>query len=374
MPQNGKTFDQVKDEENIAIAENDKLYDKMIGDTDKYYDDQIQAAKDWADTQTQLQQQQTDFTIEKIEQQKDQAEKDYIKEQSGAYKDWQKQTNNYGVNAEQMAATGMSGTGYSESSKVSMYNTYQTRVATARESYQRAVLNYDNAIKDAQLQNSAILAEIAYEALQKQLELSLQGFQYKNTLILEKASTEREIKSFYYQQWKDVLDQINTEASLSLQGASLAQSAQQHAENLAWQKEQFEWEKEYKAQQLAEEQRQFDETLAWEKEQEKNKSSSTTSNNSSNTTKPSSTPNSSSGNNIVGTVNKPFNGTTYSEAIDYLRANGLQNDLLTRNEWLRRKASYNQTGIGDYDVSGNATYSDYLRTKTEYLISNKNKK
>lgn len=273
MPQNGKTFDQVKDEENIAIAKNDELYDKMIGDTDKYYDDQIQAAKDWADTQTQLQQQQTDFTIEKIEQQKDQAEKDYIKEQSGAYKDWQKQTNDYGVNAEQQAATGMSGTGYSESSKVSMYNTYQTRVATAREAYSRAVLNYDNAIKDAQLQNSAILAEIAFEALQKQLELSLQGFQYKNTLILEKASTEREIKSFYYQQWKDVLDQINTEASLALQAQQVSISAGQ----LALSEKEFEWEKQYKADQLAEEKRQFNESLAWEKEQAATKASSSSS-------------------------------------------------------------------------------------------------
>ena len=31
-----------------------------------------------------------------------------------------------------------------ESSKVSMYNTYQNRVATARDSYNRAVLNYNN--------------------------------------------------------------------------------------------------------------------------------------------------------------------------------------------------------------------------------------
>ena len=109
----------------------------------------------------------------------------------------------------------MDGTGYSESAQVSMYNTYQNRVATARESYARAVLNYDNAIKDARLQNNAALAEIAYQALQQQLELSLQGFQYKNQLIIEQSNKKLEVENTYYQRYQDVLNQINTENALA---------------------------------------------------------------------------------------------------------------------------------------------------------------
>ena len=169
-------FQQVEAEKQQAITEVDKTYSGMISQSDKYYQDQINASKDWANTQQQLQQDKTDFAIEQIEQQKAQANKDYTKEQSGAYVDWQKQSNKYGVNAEQMASSGMTNTGFSESSQVSMYNTYQNRVATARESYNLAVLNYNNSIKDAQLQNNSALAEIAYQALQQQLELSLQGF------------------------------------------------------------------------------------------------------------------------------------------------------------------------------------------------------
>lgn len=205
-----------------ALKESDTTYNNMISDSDKYYQDQIDASKDWAETQKKLQQENTDFAIEQINQQKDQAKKDYLKEQSGAYVDWQKQSDQYGANAEQIASMGLAGSGYSESSQVSMYNTYQNRVATARESYNRAVLNYDNAIKDAQLQNSSMLAEIAYQALQQQLELSLQGFQYKNTLILEKAKTKREIESEEYNKYLAVLDQINSEESLSLQERAVA--------------------------------------------------------------------------------------------------------------------------------------------------------
>lgn len=230
---NDSRFAKVEADRQADLKESDAAYDSIISGTDKFYQDQIDASKDWADTQSQLQQDRTDFTIETVEQQKEQAHKDYIKEQSGAYADWQKESNRYGANAEHMAAMGMSKTGYSESSQVRMYNAYQNRVATARESYKRAVLNYDNAIKDAQLQNNSILAEIAYNALQVQLELSLQGFQYKNQLLLDKAAMRREINNAAYSRRQDVVDQINTENQLSL---ALAQQKLQQ--------DKFDWEKE----------------------------------------------------------------------------------------------------------------------------------
>ena len=208
-------FQQVESERDAALEELENTYSDMIEESDSYYQEQQKAAQDWADQQSQLQQEQTDFAIEEINQQKDQAHKDYIKEQSGSYADWQKQSNQYGVNAEQMASAGMTNTGFSESSQVSMYNTYQNRVATARESFNRAVLNYDNAIKDARLQNNAALAEIAYQALQTQLQLSLEGFQYKNNLILEQANKKLEVDEMYHQRYQDVLAQINHENALA---------------------------------------------------------------------------------------------------------------------------------------------------------------
>ncbi len=227
-----KRFTEVETDKKAALAENDKTYNGMISNTDKYYQQQIDASKDWADKQTQLQQEQTDFAIEKVEQQKDQAKKDYTKEQSGAYVDWQKQSDQYGARAEQIADRGMQNTGYSESSQVSMYNTYQNRVATAREAYSRAVLNYDNAITEARLQNNSALAEIAYKALQQQLELSLQGFQYKNSLLLEQANRKFQIESEYNKRYMDVLNQINTENAL-------AEEVRQFNEQMAWDKYQF---------------------------------------------------------------------------------------------------------------------------------------
>lgn len=214
---NDKRFTEVEADKKAALNEVDVTYGNMISSSDKYYQDQINASKDYAETQKKNQQAQTDFAIEKIEQQKEQAHTDYIKEQSGAYVDWQKQSNPYGAEAEKRASAGLAGTGYAESSLVGMYNAYQNRVATAREVYNRAVLNYENAINEARLQNNAQLAEIAYNALQQQLQLSLQGFQYKNQLLLEKAATKREVDNTYYGRYKDVEAQINHEHALAEQ-------------------------------------------------------------------------------------------------------------------------------------------------------------
>lgn len=235
----------------IAKGKQDSLdvvnatYGSMISNADKYYQSQIEASQEWADKQSQLQQEQTDFTVNQINQQKEQAQKDYIKEQSGAYVDWQKQSNAYGANAEALAAQGLAGSGYSESSQVSMYNTYQNRVATARESYNKAVLNYDNSIKEAQLQNSVALAEIAYNTLQKQLELSLSGFQYQNTLLQAQLNAQQSVENTYYQRYLDVLDQINKENAL-------AEEVRQYNTKLNFEEEQAKLDREHDFAVLAE--------------------------------------------------------------------------------------------------------------------------
>ena len=245
---NDQRFQDVEADKQQALNEVDKTYGEMIGQSDSYYQAQINAAKDWEKQQTENQNQQTDFAIQQIEQQKTQAKKDYTKEQSGAYVDWQKQSNDYGANAEAQAMQGMQNTGYSESSQVSMYNTYQNRVATAKESYNLAVQNYNNAITEARLQNSSLLAEIAMNSLQQQLELSLAGFQYKNQLLLEQANKKFEIDNEFNARFQDVLAQINTENALAEQirqyNEKMEEEKRQFNEQMALEKEQFEWTKE----------------------------------------------------------------------------------------------------------------------------------
>lgn len=334
---NDERFQKVEAEEAKAKEEYGKLIDGMVSNSDKYYDALIDNSKEWAETQSQLQQEKTDFAIEKIEQQKDQTKQDYTKEQSGAYVDWQKQSNAYGANAEQQATLGMTNTGYAESSQVQMYTAYQNRVATARESYNRAILNYNNAIHEARLQNNSILAEIAYNALQQQLELSLQGFQYKNELLLRKADKSLEIDQMYYQRYQDVLNQINTENSL-------AEQVRQFNASLALEREQFQWQK---AQASAK------------------KSSSGGSSGSSKVSKSSS---SGSGSGSSSSVNKSSTVSTYSEAAKALRDAGAtkgDGGLMTESEWKRRKYAGSTSAETSYD-----SYNEYINSFVNWKKQN----
>lgn len=255
-------FTQVETDKKQALTELENTYGNIIGESNKFYQDQINASKDWADKQTQLQQEQTDFAIEQIEQQKEQTRKDYLKEQSGAYVDWQKQSNQYGAEAERQASAGMTGTGYSESSQVAMYNAYQNRVATAREVLSQAILNYDNGIKDAKIQNNAVIAEIHANALQQQLTLALEGFQYENNLLLEQANKKVELENTYYSRYLDVLNQINTENAMAEEIRQFNQNYELQLKQYNESVRQFNQEYNMRVKEYNESIRQFDEEIA----------------------------------------------------------------------------------------------------------------
>lgn len=345
---NDERFAKVETDKQAALNEVEQTYGGMINESDSFYQAQIDASKELAETQSKNQQEQTDFAIEQIEQQKKQAHKDYIKEQSAAYTDYQSQVNDYGVNAEQMAASGFQNSGYSESSKVSMYNTYQNRVATAKASYNLAVVNYDNMIKEAQLQNNSALAEIAYNSLQQQLELSLQGFQYKNSLIIEQANRKTEIEDRHHSYYQDVLNQINTENAMEEQ-------IRQYNQDYEFQQKQFDEQvRQYNAS-LAEEQRQYNASLAEERRQFNAKQSS------------GAVLNNPSG--VIDEDDESANIPTfenYEDAEAYMKSHGIQGDTGLKNytEWTRAK--YNSTKSPEAKYS---TYEAYVNAYVDYKLS-----
>ena len=255
---NDQRFIDIQNEQANKEAQTNETYNNMINESDKYYNNQIDAAKDYAQQQSELQQANTDFAIQQIEQEKEQAQKDYTKEQKGAYSDYMKKTKS---DAQNMANSGLRNTGYSESSEVSIYNAYQNRVATAKDSLNRSLLNFSNSIQQARLANNEKLAEIAYNALQMENELNQRAFEYKNNLILQRESALERINEMYYQRYQDVLSQINNEIALQMEIDRIDREYEQwitefteqiRQQNLAherWQKEfdanREQWQKEY---------------------------------------------------------------------------------------------------------------------------------
>lgn len=243
-------FTNLEDEKNAAIDQSNSTYDNLIDDSKGYYDNLIDQSKDWADKQAEIQNAQTDLTIDRIEQQKDKAEKDYTKEQKGAYQDYMKQMNAYGSNMQAAGQSGLSGSGWAQTLQAGFYNTYQNRYAQARESYNTIVMNYDNNIKEAQLQNSSALATIYANAQKEQLELALQSYTVIKDLTLAKQNAYMTLDAEYNNRWRQVEQQINTENAL-------AEQIRQYNESLAEQKRQADLDYKYKQQALALQREQF---------------------------------------------------------------------------------------------------------------------
>lgn len=240
---NDDRFNQVIAERDAQIAKSDSLYNDMISQSDSKYQGLINQINQNADKQADIQNQQKDLALEKINVAQQNAERDYLKEQKAAYADYTKESNRFGVNAEQMAATGMSNTGYSESSRVAMYNQYQNRYATARQSLNDTITQFTLASKDAILQNSSALMQIYADAAMREAEYTLQAFQYKNNLLTEKMNQSLQINNIYDARYQNVLQQINTENALQ-------ESIRQYNETMAFNKQkqaqdQANWEKEY---------------------------------------------------------------------------------------------------------------------------------
>ena len=125
-----------------------------------------------------------------------------------------------------------------------MYNTYQNRLGTARKSMQDAGIEFDNAIRQAQLSNDETLAQNALKALQDKLNIALEGFNYKSDQENNRLNWNNTINNNYYNRYKDVESQINYENET-------AEKIRQYNENMAYQKEQQRLEQQRWEQQMA---------------------------------------------------------------------------------------------------------------------------
>lgn len=377
-----------------ALDESNAAYDSAIKNNTTTQTELLDKIDANTAEQKAAQQAQSDLAIQKIEQNKEWAKSDYLKEQKGAYVDWQKQSDPYGVKAEQMAANGLANTGYAESSQVAMYTAYQNRIATAREAYTRAVVSYDTAIAEAKATNSVALAEIASKALEQSLNIAVQFAMQNNSLLVEKAKQAATIKQNTLTNYMTVYGQLQDEA--------------QHNESMAWEREKFNAS-------LAEEQRQFN--IANElTEDGKPIEGGTIGKDGTDTSGSGSgwkawlpkvgaidpltgkrvkaiTPYGDKGMAMLtyedGSVSgvdvnavtakwaaermKEFETPTYEYANAFLKKYGASDfNLMTKNEWTRRKASYKQTGIGKEEVSAYNSYADYLKNAVEYAITKYN--
>lgn len=226
-----KRFKDVENEKQSEMNKYNETYDNLINERNNFTKEQQDMVDRWENTQKDIANKNLEYQKELVEQQRKKAEQAYQKEAKSSYIDYQKEVDKYGVSRENVVNNGLSNSGYAESSKVDMYNTYQNRLGTARKSMQDAGIEFDNAIRQAQLSNDETLAKNALKALQDKLNIALEGFNYKTEQENNRLNWNNTINNNYYNRYKDVESQINYENET-------AEKIRQYNENMAYQKEQ----------------------------------------------------------------------------------------------------------------------------------------
>lgn len=152
--------------------------------------------------------QQDQYLVSRLNQQNAQAGQAYTQEKSAAYADYQKQVDPYGVQAEQMAQSGLTGSGYAESLKTQAYVAYQNRQAVAYQSYQDAMVSFNNAFTEAKMQNDATRANLAFQTYQMQLEAIVSMITNGNSNLVETANNLMGYAKDSPQKWTEVLSYL----------------------------------------------------------------------------------------------------------------------------------------------------------------------
>lgn len=241
------------------IDEYNTNYNNQLTQYDELLNQQTNLIDAETEKQKEIQQKQTDYNIGLINQNKEKAEKATQKETGDAYTDYLKSINQYGGNAEALAASGLINQGIQETSRIAMNITYQNRVSSAKSALLQANTEYDNQIQQALLSNDANLAELALNNLKQKYQIALQGFEYKNNMLNTKMSYLQNLDDTYFNRQQTLQSRIDsynsTISDLQTAKERIAEERRQQEAELAEKQRQFNL-------QLAEDQRQFNAQMA----------------------------------------------------------------------------------------------------------------
>lgn len=181
---------------NNPYADLEQKYANNINQQNKWLDESENIQKDQINANTKQ-------TLAEIERQRGYTQQDFNKEARGAYQDYQKLINPYGVQAENMFSNGLGNSGYSETSKLNAYNTYQNRYTTAKESTDRLMEDFNNQMTQAQLEGNREMAQVALNKLNTQMTNLWQQMNFDTDLAGKKVNYNQWLDEFNYQKQQD---------------------------------------------------------------------------------------------------------------------------------------------------------------------------
>ena len=236
-------YNQLANERKTALAKSDRTYEDLLNQNTAYSNSVNEYLNNYQTTQNNVYDKQLAYQVDLQNQNKEKAEKDYQREAQASKNAYYDFINPYGVQAEIQAQNGLNRAGYSETTKSQAWTTQQNRTAQARAVMSEAKLQFDNAIKEAQLNNDTLKAQLALEILKQRQEEALRSFNYVSDTKQNQLSNYQNLDSEYNNRYNTLYSQIQEEKAR-------AEAIRQWEKEMAFKKEQAkiaqqQWEKEY---------------------------------------------------------------------------------------------------------------------------------
>ncbi len=192
--------------------------DNMVKEQNNLLQQQEQKQNDIINQQTQMQ-------VDEINREKEKLAKETDKTTQGLYANWQKQTNQYGAGMEQLASQGLANSGYAETTKTALYNTYQKSVTDTLNNSKDLYADYNFKIQQARQNGSIQQAQSALELYAQRVQLLTQNYELRQNR--EKYLYQQERDKISDSQWQKTFDE---------------QIRQNELEN-QWRQQQFDYQK-----------------------------------------------------------------------------------------------------------------------------------
>lgn len=204
-------YNQLANERKAALNKSDQTYQDLLNRNNNYSNTVNQNLDNYKTIQDEIYDKQLERQIELQNQNKEKAEQAYQKEAKASKNAYYDFINPYGVQAEIQAQNGLNRSGYSETAKSQAWTTQQNRTAQARAVMSEAKLQFDNAIKDAQLNNDTLKAQLALEILKQRQEEALRSFNYVSETKQNQLTNYQNLDSEYNKRYNTLYSQIQEE-------------------------------------------------------------------------------------------------------------------------------------------------------------------
>lgn len=257
-------YQKLANERQVALDKSNQTYEDLINQNNVYSQGVDTYLNNYQTTQNDIYDKQLAYQTELQNQNKEKAERNFQKEAQASKNAYYDFINPYGVQAEIQAQNGLAGSGYSETAKSQAWTTQQNRTAQARASMNEAKLQFDNAIKEAQLNNDTQKAQLALQILEQKQNEMLRSFNYTSEARQNQLANYQNLDSDYNNRYNTLYNQIADEKAK-------AEAIRQYEQNFLEQQRQYneslaQAQRQWEAEQ-AEKQRQYNETLAFQKAQ-----------------------------------------------------------------------------------------------------------